>query len=147
MECKNELDEQREGSESLEGILNQKVTLDTDIRDFFLIAGWRKWHWGSPIYKKASPILQKNIRNYLKSEHSKLNRSEKIRRARFEGSVINRYSDTIQTISDLKKYIESKGANLRGMGYCGLAEFNKTLQKYGIKSIKVDDRLTDKKTS
>jgi len=138
MRCKgNELPEQRKRSESLEGILNRKVTIDTDIMDFFLIAGWRKWYWVNPIYEKAESNLKKNIENYLKSKNDNLNRSDKIKEALFIGSVVNQYPDKIKTIYDLKQKIESEGIRMRSMGYAGLAYFNKELLKYGLEEIRV----------
>lgn len=142
----NKLPEQRERSGLLEGILNRKVTIDTDIMDFFLIAGWRKWYWSNPIYKKATPNLKKDIEKYLMFENNKLNHSDKVKRSLFVRSIRNQYPDRVQTIYDLKKDIESLGITFRNMGYAGLAYFNETLQKFGIEEIKVGGKFSYEKT-
>jgi len=133
----NELPEQTKRNESLERILNQKVTMNTNIMDFLLITGWKYSDWRSPIYKEASPILKKEIRNYMESKRNILTRSSKIKSARFTGSILNTGTKTIRTIGDLKQKIESEGIRIPGMGYANLAYFNKKLMEYGLKQIRI----------
>lgn len=133
-------------SEALEKILNQEVTLDMDILDFFIIGGWGRRSWGGGIYKAADLSLKKEINEYLEFEYGKLSSEEKHIRARFVHSALNARARNLLTISDFKRHIETNGLNIRRMGYVGLAHFNKTIEKFGLDSIKVGGKNVYTKT-
>jgi len=126
-----------ERENALENVIDIEVTMDTDIMDFFLIAGYERLSDLAPIYLKATNSLKKEIDYYLKRKSSKFTRLERRKRTRFQLSVFNFYPEIVKSISELKYHIETNGIVFKGMGYGGLSEFNKSLQRYQIDIIKV----------
>lgn len=147
MKCKNDgLSDKREKYDSLDEILSQKITLDTDIWDFLLIAGFD--YWMNPTYQKASDETKNHIRARFKEIRSKHSRKEKGLESRFYKGIIseggydeNRYA----TLRELKNMIGSRGLIFSQVGYKSFAHFNKTLQEFGIEPFKVGGRLPYKK--
>ena len=76
-EIKTEERKFREENTNLEDMLNQEVTLDTDVMDFFLIAGWD--YCINPFYKKADKDTSREIRKYVRGKREKHSKGEKIK--------------------------------------------------------------------
>lgn len=145
-EINRNLKDNRKGWYNLEAILNEKVSLDTDIVDFLLIASWYISR-GSSIYKNAAEGLKQNLREYKNERRDNLSISDKHKETRFYNylSMVG-YGEKFKTIGDFKRIIENKGI-IRpgihvGIHYKTLAHFNATLRRYGIEPIKVGGRHT-----
>lgn len=125
----------------LESILNQKASIDTDIADFLLIAGWESF--GGHIYQRLSDELRQELREYVKKRREGLSSSEKHKESRFRNSIVEGgYGKRFKTIGELKGIIENEGIKIRNLHYKTLAYFNDTLREYGVKPIKVGGRYT-----
>ncbi len=139
--------EGKERGFGLEDILKRKVTLDTDIMEFLLIAGWNTW--GSSIYRNATVGLSQKLREYVNEKREGLSMGEKMMERRFVHAIISAgYSKgEPKTLRDLKIEIEKEGlSRLRGIHYKTLAHLNETFKKYRIEPIKVGGRYITAKT-
>lgn len=121
----------------LEEIIDQKVSLDTDVMDFLLVAGWD--YWKSPIYEKADNDTRQSIKRYLRRRRKTILKSEKNRERRFSHCCTSEigYGKQFRTLGELKTIIESKGLRIPNVGYNVLSHFNKTLSGYGIEPFKI----------
>lgn len=125
----------------LESILNQKVSIDTDIADFLLIAGWESF--GGPIYQRLSDELRQELKEYVNGRRERLLSSEKHKESRFRNSIVEGgYGKKFKTLGELKGIIENEGIKIRNLHYKTLAYFNDALREYGVKPIKVGGRYT-----
>ncbi len=133
--------EGKERGFGLEDIVKQDVTLDTNIMDFLLIAGWNTW--GSSIYRNATVGLSQKLREYVNEKKEGLSMGEKMMERRFVHAIILAgYSKREpKTLRDLKIIIEKEGlGRLCGIHYKTLAHLNETFKKYRIEPIKVGGR-------
>lgn len=125
---------QKEKRQKLEEILNHTVTLDTEINDFLIIAGWRPY-WQPKIIENADRITRQAVSEYIEKRREGLSRSEKILEFRFLSTTA--WRDNIRTIGDLKTEIANKGLWYRNLGYASIARFSNALKDYGIAPIKI----------
>lgn len=131
---------------NLETILNQKVSLNTDIMDFLLIAGWNA---GGSCYRNATEELCQRLKEYVNERREGLPMGGKMMERRFVHAIISAgYSKgKDKTLRDLKIKIEKEGlGRLHGMHYKTLAHLNETFKKYGLEPIKVGGRYITAKT-
>lgn len=129
----------------LETRLRQKVSLDTDVMNFFLIAGWN--YLLSPIYSNGNNKLKESIQERYQKRRVSMETKMKKREGRFGNSIANYYfAKKIKTLRDLKKIIETEGLKYKDMGCLGLAEFNKSLNEYGIEPFKLRRKYWGEKT-
>lgn len=130
-----------EGKATIDDVLNFEVSLETDIMDFLLIAGWDYWY--SPIYDKADKNLKEQLREHVKGKKAELSRRTKIQESRFYKACMffipyGGYSDNkLKTLGDLKNIVETQGFGFRHIGYKSLSHFNDALKQYGIDPIRV----------
>ncbi len=146
MAC-NDLDRKSNLSRlEMEVFRSRKPSLDTDIMDFLARAGCL-CYWEGPLYQEGDSDMKQKIRDYVTTKRSVIPSREKARITRFMTSVRRIYlQKEHKTLNDLKTFIEEEGVTLRGMGYKGLAEFNKLLRKYEIEPFKVGGKYAYKKT-
>ena len=126
----------KEKCTNLEEILNQKMSLDTDIMDFVLIAGW-DYSWRYPMYKKADKDIKDRLKKYVKQRKERT-AAEQNMEGRLRNSIfkMGQYNNSVRTLGDLKRIIETEGLQrFRGMHYKTLAHLNSTLVEYGIEPI------------
>lgn len=137
----NDLGKDKDEEPTLENILKIKPSLDIDVMDFLLIAGWD--YWGSPFYNKISNKLKTEICRYSRERRERISSSEKHRESRFRNSILEGgYRTKFKTIGELKYFIEDEGIRIRNMHYKTLVHFNNTLKEYGIEPIKVGGKHT-----
>ncbi len=139
---KNHIDHtHNEKKRGLDEILNIGVSLDTNIMDFFMIAGWD--YCCGKIYKEANENTKRKLKIFVKARKKGLSNSIKIREGRFINTIRHeRYKNSnLNTLGDLKYIFENKGVCFRGIRYKSVAHFNETLVQYGIKPFEM---LTEK---
>jgi hypothetical protein len=127
----------------LEAKLAEKVTLETDIRDLFLIEGIGlpfRIHQG-PIYRACNEEMRSYLRERYMESRSRRTRVEKGRKARLFHCLMDFYYNRESApIGELKTIIEEKGPVYRDMGYITIATLNDVLAKHGLEPFKVGDR-------
>ncbi len=123
----------------LEEILNQRISLDTDVMDFLLIAGWSGYCRSlSPLYRKVEDRFGEDIRKRILERRENLSMSQKLIESRFCLSLLHiGYGEEFKTLGELKPKIEEAGIKIRNIGYKTLAHFDKTLKGHGIESFKI----------
>lgn len=130
----------------IEEILKQKVSLDTDVMDFFLIAGWD--YWESPIYEDVDKETKRLLRKYVNDLRQKLAKRQKGVETRFQRCCLYHIggggycNNEFKTLSELKAIIETDGLRWRNVGYKSLTYFNETLKKHGINAFRVGGRYS-----
>jgi len=130
----------------MEVFRSRKPSLNTDIMDFLVRAGCL-CYWESPLYQEGDGDMKRKIRDYVTTKRNVIPSREKARITRFMTSAERSYlQKKYKTLNDLKRFIEEEGVTLRGMGYKGLAEFNKLLRKHKIEPFKVGGKYAYKKT-
>ena len=89
-------------SQSLEEILNQKITLDTDIMDFFLIAGWGVNYFAmSQIYSRANAEMKNRLWDYTYERKKTMAQNTKIVESKFYKFCADVYKyEGIKTLRD-----------------------------------------------
>ena len=125
----------------LEARLNVTPTLDTDIMDFLVIAGLRKYAHYTTAYNDTSQDVRERIGRTTiekyESRRATLSRSEMISETRFVNRLTNLYHEGNKSLRDLKTHIETYGLQIPGMGCASLAYFNSVLEEYGLEHIKL----------
>ena len=141
--AKNKSPPIKEKEFNLEDIINQKVSLDTDIMDFLLISGWSCF-WGSPLYDNASEKVKNKLSRYIKQRRENIPHNEKYLESRFACNFAFRgyHQELFKNLKDVKNFIEDKGLCFRHIGYKSFAHFNETLKKYEVEPFKVGGRAT-----
>ena len=136
-----------EDGRELEEILDQRITIETNILDFFLISRWKgDWVRYSPVFIKGNINTQKKIVKFVQERWNTLPRNVKGLETRFYNycyfTVTSRWGYEVRTLGDLKKLIENPDLKFRNLGHKSIAHYNERLKMYGVEPFNVGARRT-----
>jgi hypothetical protein len=120
----------------LDEILNQKITLETDLMDFLLIKGIGRPDLYDPKYEEIGLEKRAILRQYLNQKRKSYPKGINQTFGMFGRGLSRYYPSDFKTIRDFKEYLERNGLT-GGIVGSGLAKINKFLEEFNIEEIRV----------